>query len=1117
MCRQNLCTVWQGLSPTQMNHLPRSGALRGLGGCAVTCPGPPGWEGDRGDRGSVTNTEDQSARSETTPTAQCHIYHRNATLAWPADAHGEGVVCLNILCWADGNLENVICNPRLDVGPADASRLIEITLQRLPLQLDTGNVTGNGAHSKCEGEEVRTCAVPVQSGNRTLSLLINVSDGTRSVQSPVMEIVPEHFLKPGPPLDLLYNMTLEGELRLSWTHSPVRTDRFVYDIRYSSDSSAHSWTHIGAEGAPGAFLSGLSVGLNYTVQVRCKTPGEGGVWSDWSQPLYIYLHEVSYLPERLFTSMGSNVTVYCIFNNPSHSAKNVDWWLNFQKVPESQYTYINDHVSSVTLLNVKPLKQRGYDILHCCQREGEKSLCSVPYAQIYVKNISVSITCETNGDLTAMTCTWNTSQWAEVRCLYRRHKLPCDVVKGDMDLPPTEECPGWGRGSKSCTLQPLLLTSCYMLWVELKKEEGTIKSHPIYVTPMDLVKPHPPYDLEAVALPDGRLSVGWRRPSLPAYELQYEVCYSEDKDGTLQKVLGSVFNESTVVPVTDPCVVRTIQVRCKRRAGPGLWSDWSGPFYTAVNYIKAPEQGPDFWRAFQQYPRLNQTNVTLLLKHSPRKDPFCLVEGLVVLHQTSRGAVWSEELGRVSTYTFPWTEDVHTVTVLAHNALGSSTRNSNMVLTRHPKPQAVQSFSTLMINSSCVALSWNLFPNSSAPQSFVIEWRSKSRDRELDKQGETVKWVRVPLNTRAYYLHETFFASEEYQFILYPVFENGEGEPIYAKEDRGRPRGDHAVYMLLMIITFLAVVLFVTLAISQNQMRKLVWKDVPNPNNCSWAQGLDFTKGQTVEGLFRHPERLISCPLLLESETISEAVIVEKAGSPTQSKERGGVLDKVGQGETDPSEEPPFQDMPAPPGSMDGSAQSRISYAMVMFPEAPGLFYKQQESLSSSSDEGNFSANNSDISGSFPGGLWELENPPSNESDPRRSCSYNSAEEFSETSDQEDEALEGGGKGTDLYYLGMTSQGEEEEEDDEEQDKEEEDEGKEEGEEFGVKSVGEVIPMPAREEQEDLPLESSPLLGQREPRLDRTDTATKSPPLYMPQFRTASRKSQKATAAEESL
>ncbi|XP_036375713.1 leptin receptor [Megalops cyprinoides] len=1031
------------------------------------------------------------------------------------------IVCLNILCWVDGNLENLICSLKLHIGLSDTSRLLTINLQHLPSQLRSVEVTESSPNSRCEGGDVRTCVVPLHSVNSTVSLMVIISNGTSSVFSPVMHILPQSLLGPAPPSNLRYRMSTDGELTLSWSHSQAVPGPLVYEIRQTLNSSLHSWVHLSAVGVQRVSLSGLSVGLNYTVQVRCKTPGEQAFWSNWSQPLYVYLHEVSYLPERLFASTGSNVTIYCVFNNRSHNAKNVEWWLNYNvKVPESQYNVINDRVSSVSLLNVKPSRQRGYDILHCCQRKGEKSLCSYPYAQIYIKDINVDISCETNGDLNAMTCSWNASQWVSIKFFYRRYDLPCEAVyrEENIDISDVRECPVGGRGSKSCTLQPLFLTSCYKMWVELRKEEGAVKSHPIYVTPMDLVKPHPPFDLDAVTLPDGNLSIRWTRPELPAYELQFDVRYSGDRDGTQHKVLGSVFNQSCVVPGLDPCAVYVIWVRCKRLNGPGFWSDWSNPFHTTIQNVKAPERGPDFWRVLQEHARLNQTNVTLLFMPAQREEHFCCVEGFVVQHQTSGGAVWSESVGLVSTYTFPWHKDVQTVTVLARNSLGTSSRNSNMILNRRSKPQSVHSFTSLMINSSCVALSWSLFPNSSAPVSFVIEWRGQSRGRGKDKESERVKWVRVPSNDRTFHLHETFFASEEYQFILYPIFEDGEGEPVYAK-DRGRSRGDHAAYMLLLIITFLSVVLFVTLAVSQNQMRKLVWKDVPNPNNCSWAQGVDFRKAETIESLFRHPERLLSCPLLLESENISEAVIVEKAGPLAQNKERDSVLSRAVQGERPPTptlsrdtEEPLVPETPALPGSPNGSAHSRISYATVLLPEEPGLLYKQQGSLSSSSDEGNFSANNSDISGSFPGGLWELENPPSNGADPRHSCCYNSAEEFSETSDQEDEDLDGTGTEKDLYYLGMTSQGE-----DEEEDEEEDDEEREEEQEAGARFLRGEVQGRTPGGREEFPVECSPLLGRLESVCDRTDTAAKSPPLYMPQFRTATRKPHRATDQEETL
>lgn len=169
-----------------------------------------------------------------------------------------------------------------------------------------------------------------------------------------------------------------------------------------------------------------------------------------------------------------------------------------------------------------------------------------------------------------------------------------------------------------------------------------------------------------------------------------------------------------------------------------------------------------------------------------------------------------------------------------------------------------------------------------------------------------------------------------------------------------------------------------------------------------------------------------------------------------------------------------------PPGSTDSSAQSSVTYATVLLSrpkqeQQPIHLHYKDGSGNSSSDEGNFSANNSDISGSFHGGLWELD-------DPRRSCSYNSVEELSETSEQEDgeEAREE----KDLYYLGMDYRAEDEDSEEGEEEREEETRAE------LLKSV--VL------SREDCPVESHPLLGAEDSSEPRGFSL-----LYMPQFRTA--------------
>lgn len=179
-----------------------------------------------------------------------------------------------------------------------------------------------------------------------------------------------------------------------------------------------------------------------------------------------------------------------------------------------------------------------------------------------------------------------------------------------------------------------------------------------------------------------------------------------------------------------------------------------------------------------------------------------------------------------------------------------------------------------------------------------------------------------------------------------------------------------------------------------------------------------------TESLFTQSEGLTSCPLLPVSEHVCEVEIIEKLFIREVDGEDKtllqGSFDKQSRRPNLTSDEGSFEPLSLDTSTIESSGQSCVNYSTVLVFHRPVLLRKQQESLSSSSDEGNFSANNSEISGSFSGNLWDLENP----SNPRNSSSYNSGEEFSETSEHEDESS----PVKELYYMGMN---EEEDEDDE--------------------------------------------------------------------------------------
>lgn len=65
-----------------------------------------------------------------------------------------------------------------------------------------------------------------------------------------------------------------------------------------------------------------------------------------------------------------------------------------------------------------------------------------------------------------------------------------------------------------------------------------------------------------------------------------------------------------------------------------------------------------------------------------KHDSLCSVRRYVVKHNTSLNGTWSEDVGNHTKFTFPWTEQTHTITVLAFNSIGASFTNFNLTLSQ---------------------------------------------------------------------------------------------------------------------------------------------------------------------------------------------------------------------------------------------------------------------------------------------------------------------------------------------------------------------------------------------------------------------------------------------------
>ncbi|XP_070448355.1 leptin receptor isoform X3 [Equus przewalskii] len=798
----------------------------------------------------------------------------------------------NIQCWMKGDLKLFICyveslfkNPfktydlkvhLLYVLP-EASEEWPLVPQKGSFQVAQCNCSVAG---RCE------CRVPVPATrlDHTLLMHFQVTSGGVTFQSPLMSVQPINVVKPDPPLGLHMEITDSGHLKISWSSPTLLPFQLQYQVKYSENSTINMREADEIVSATSLLVGSVLPGSSYEVQVRGKRLDGPGVWSDWSTPLVFTTQDVIYFPPKILTSVGSNASFHCIYKNENEivSSKKIVWWMNLaEKIPQSQYSVVGDRVSQVTFPNLNATKPRGkftYDAVYCCNEHE----CHHRYAELYVIDVNINISCETDGYLTKMTCRWSTNAipsltGSTLQLRYHRSSLYCSDVPSVHPVSEPKDCHLQRNGFHECVFQPIFLLSGYTMWIRINHALGSLDSAPVCVVPDSVVKPLPPSSVKAeITVKIGLLKISWEKPVFPENNLQFQIRYGLSGKEVQWKTyeVYDARSKSASLLVPDLCAVYAVQVRCKRQDGLGYWSNWSAPAYTVVVDIKVPIRGPEFWRIINEDTTKKEKNVTLLWKPLMKNDSLCSVRRYVVRHHTSRNGTWSEDVGNHTKFTFPWTEQAHSVTVLAVNSIGASLTNFNLTFSwPMSKVNAVESLRAYPLNSSCVILSWTLAAGDYNLVSFIIEWKILTEDGDI-------KWLRVPSSVKKYYIHDHFIPIEKYQIGLYPIFMEGVGKPkiinSFTQDDIEKHQNDAGLYVIVPIIISSSILLLGTLLISHQRMKKLFWEDVPNPKNCSWAQGLNFQKPETFEHLFiKHTESVTFGPLLLEPETISEDISID--------------------------------------------------------------------------------------------------------------------------------------------------------------------------------------------------------------------------------------------------
>uniref|UniRef100_A0A452TSI2 Leptin receptor n=1 Tax=Ursus maritimus TaxID=29073 RepID=A0A452TSI2_URSMA len=681
----------------------------------------------------------------------------------------------NIQCWMKEDLKLFICYMEsLFKNPFKTYDLKVHLLYVLPEVLDESPpVPQKGSFQivqcNCSVHDSCECQVPVPTAklNHTLLLYLKITSGGINFQSPLMSVQPINVVKPDPPLGLHMEITDAGNLKISWSSPTLVPFQLQYQVKYSENSSTNMRKADEIVSATSLLIDSVLPGSSYEVQVRGKRLDGPGIWGDWSTPLIFTTQDVIYFPPKILTSVGSNVSIHCIYKNENEivSSKKIVWWLNLaEKIPASQYTVLGDRVSKVTFPNLNATRPRGkftYDAVYCCNQQE----CHHRYAELYVIDVNINISCETDGYLTKMTCRWSTNaiqslMGSTLQLRYHRSSLYCSDVPSIHPISEPKDCHLQRDGFYECIFQPIFLLSGYTMWIKINHSLGSLDSPPTCVVPDSVVKPLPPSSVKAeITVKIGLLKISWEKPVFPENNLKFQIRYGLNGKEVQWKIyeVYDAKSKSASVLVPDLCAVYAVQVRCQRLDGLGYWSNWSSPAYTVVMDIKVPTRGPEFWR--------------IINEDTTKKE-----------------------------------------------------RNS---LSAYP------------LNSSCVLLSWTLSPSDYYLMYFVTEWKILNEDSEI-------KWLRIPPSVKKYYIHDHFIPIEKYQFSLYPVFMEGVGKPkiinSFTQDDIEKHQHDAGLYVIVPIIISSSILLLGTLLISHQRMKKLFWEDVPNPKNCSWAQGLNFQK-----------------------------------------------------------------------------------------------------------------------------------------------------------------------------------------------------------------------------------------------------------------------------------
>ncbi|XP_059585430.1 granulocyte colony-stimulating factor receptor [Alligator mississippiensis] len=402
------------------------------------------------------------------------------------------------------------------------------------------------------------------------------------------------------------------------------------------------------------------------------------------------------------------------------------WKLDNKTLPGTQYWSANGTVeSNLTIARVSWTRAK----LRCylagmgtgTKTETPQLIATADIQAGHLPSKPHNLTCMMNLREMSLTCRWDpgAESLLPTETILKSRKT-CRVVTKAI-----QECRPLLPGENHCTLphQHLQLYQDMEFWVWVRNPLGTAESEHLCLDPTDVAKLDAPTLMSVQPFQPNCVAVAWDVARSSAYiEQQCELRYRRDKELAWTLVSGIISSNQKV----QHCgllfgMPYRLQMRCRRRAFPSYWSEWSTE-QGFTTHEKAPAGKLDAWWQVTPSGSRQRAKVQLLWKALAWQEANGRILGYwVALSPQQRGGVPTTvcnttEMG----CNFSVPPGVRSVYLAAYNAAGKGPPTEVIFLERRGQP-----LRGLWATPRDQHSLWVQWEAPAAPTNgYVLEWRN---------------------------------------------------------------------------------------------------------------------------------------------------------------------------------------------------------------------------------------------------------------------------------------------------------------------------------------------------------------------------------------------------------